>query len=721
MKLDRIAHMSGAELASRLRDERFKLFERMHLVGSGDLDSQQVCSSLAPGPIDDEVRVHLKQGDIDGAMHALLERFRQRARSSFFFGAVHEETPALIAKQLPEAHDAVLRAAAKSLEGRFDLLGYGGLHFGDPVDWHLDPVSGKKAQLKHWSRIDPLDRASIGDHKIIWELNRHQWLLHWAQAYAFTRDERYAQRSIAILDQWLIANPPGRGVNWASSLELAMRLISWCWVLVFLRESVALQPAFFVRVLGSIHAHAVHIARHLSTTFSPNTHLLGEALGLFYASVLFPESEDAAGWRTTGQNILVEQLGHQVLPDGVCFEQSTCYQRYTAEMYLHYLILAERNGLPLPAGVATRVESSIDFLLAIRRVDGSVPQIGDGDGGWLLPLVPRAADDMRGVFATAAAVFGRSDWAKAAGGPSLEAAWLLSPQVMHDAKRVAKAPRAPSRLFENGGYAVLRSDFGPSSHQLILDVGPLGCPISGAHGHADLLALTCDIFGEPCIVDPGMPNYGGDPRWRDAFRSTSLHSSVVVDACSQAVPTGPFSWKTRPKARLRSWISNEIFDLVDGEHDAYRFGRNALTHRRRVLFVKPSYWVVIDDLDELGSRVERRVELCFQFAPGHVMHRDRNWVRVVTPSGRALLVRTISGTELRTTVHEGEQDPLPIRGWFSAAYGTVQPAPALVYTAITRLPLRVVTLLLPVDRTDALVPDVFPPASDESLLRHLVL
>lgn len=698
MKLAHIARMSPSALADRMRQEQLKLLERLHIVGTGETESNR----------------------LGGAPQRLLDRFRQDARERFFLGAVHADTPALIAARVPDARDAVLHAAAKLAHGRFDLLGYHDLVFGEPVDWHLDPVSGTRAPWVHWSRIDPLDRASVGDHKVVWELNRHQWLLHWAQARAFTRDERYAERCVTTLERWLRANPPGRGVNWASSLELAMRLISWSWTLVLLRESPALQPEFFARVLGAMHAHAIHIARHLSTTFSPNTHLLGEALGLFYAGVLLPESEDAAAWRATAQRVLSEQSARQILPDGVCFEQATCYQRYTAEMYMHFLILAERSGVKVPAGVAERVERCVDYLLAIRRADGSVPQLGDGDGGWLLPLLPRKADDMRGVFALAGALFGRGDLARAAGGSALEVAWLLGPHALHDLAALPAAPEhAPSRLFKDGGVAVLRSDFGPHAHQLLLDVGPFGCPSSGAHGHADLLALTCDIFGEPCIVDPGMPTYGGDPEWRDAFRSTALHSSVVVDGHSQASPSGPFSWSHRPDAKLRSWVSCDAFDAIDGEHDAYRFGRHALTHRRRVIFVKPNYWVVIDDLDETRRGSEHRIEMNFQFAPHHTLGRERDWVRVVTPTGHALLMRVTADVPLDTGIHEGQESPLPIRGWFSPAYGNVQPAPALVVAATTRLPLRLTTWLLPTERADAPLPGVFPPASDAALLQRL--
>ena len=67
------------------------------------------------------------------------------------------------------------------------------LQLDDPIDWHRDLVSGKQAPQVHWSEIDPLDPEKVGDSKVVWELNRHQWVVRLAQAWAFTGDERYAE------------------------------------------------------------------------------------------------------------------------------------------------------------------------------------------------------------------------------------------------------------------------------------------------------------------------------------------------------------------------------------------------------------------------------------------------------------------------------------------------------------------------------------------------
>jgi len=63
---------------------------------------------------------------------------------------------------------------------------------------------------------------------------------------------------------------------------------------------------------------------------------------------------------------------------------------------------------------------------------------------------------------------------------------------------------------------------------------------------------------------------------------------------------------------------------------------------------------------------------------------------------------------LKAEVREGEVDPPA--GWVSPDYGQRRPAPLLVYSTVTCLPLRIVTLLLPVE-------DVSAPPPRVSLLR----
>jgi uncharacterized heparinase superfamily protein len=674
--------MGPAEVVFRSRRELAMRLGRLHLTGPRD------------------PRAGFRRGN--ASPERWLSDFRQRA-VRLFPGVEGRATSALFASRMPGVQEEVLAVAEALGQGRFDLLGYRELSFGDPIDWHRDPVSGRRAPRVHWSRIDPLDPLTVGDNKVVWELNRHQWLIRFGQAYRLTGDERYARTFVRHVRDWLEANPPGLGINWTSSLELALRIIAWCWALFLLRDSAALTADVFAEMVEALEAHAAYVEQNLSYYFSPNTHLTGEALGLFYAGMIFPGLRRAERWRKLGARILVEESARQIRPDGVHFEEATCYLRYTIEIYLHFLILAARGGVAVAPEVDERVQRMLDFLLTIRRPDGSMPAIGDADGGWLLPLADRSPDDVGGLFALAAVMFGRSDYAWAAANPAPEPLWIRGVGGLEalDALRAEPPSTAPSRLFADGGYAVMRSDWAPDAHQLIFDAGPLGCGTSDGHGHADLLSIQVSAFGSPYLVDPGTYCYTADREWRDFFRGTAAHSTVRVDGAGQATPTGPFRWDSRPRARVRQWLSTPAFDFVDAEHDAYRRLSDPVLHRRRVFFVKPRYWVLADDLDGAG---EHEIELRFQFGALPLTIDSELWARATGPDGHGLLVRPFASVPLKGEIVEGQISP--IGGWVSANYGRRQAAPALIYSTVTRLPLRILTLLWPVADASVEPPDV---------------
>jgi len=699
MRLERLPGMGFHELASRGRQEVSKWLERLGVAGDPDEDARRGRLLSCTG----EIPSRHAGDELERALGRSLQRFNLEAPGRFFDGAANAaETRQLLHRSAPRTLSQLLAAAEPIGRKRFDLLGYRDLFFGDPIDWHLDPVSGRRTRFAHWSRLDLLDSETMGDPKVIWELNRHQWLVTLGQAYRLTGDEEYAVTFASSVRGWMAANPVGWGINWASSLEVALRLISWCWALHLFRGARALTPDLFAEMRAGIGSHATHIERYLSRYTSPNTHLTGEALGLFYAGTQFPELSGAEGWTSTGERILVEQVALQVLDDGVYFEQSTCYQRYTVEIYMHFLILASRCGRPVPEEVAARIRKAIDFLLALALPGGRVPSVGDGDGGWLLPLHRRDPDDMRATFSTAAALFRRPDYAWAAGGLAPETQWLLGTSGAAAFRALAPAPPEDSShgLFGTGGYVVMRSGWEPGDHQIIFDVGPLGPPAAAGHAHADLLSVQCAMFGEPCVVDSGTFLYATDRSWRDAFRGTAAHSTVMVDGAGQAEPDGPFAWHDTPGARLRRHASDDSLGYADAEHRAYCRLPDPVVHRRRVLFLKPRLLIIVDDLEGDGHH---RIDARFQFAPLRVEQRD-GWVRALRPRGRGLMMRSFANVDLTTQIVEGSE--APPQGWVSPHYGQRRPAPVMIVTAETRLPLRIITLLLPAAGEPVAAPEV---------------
>src|SRR5208283_5236598 len=71
-----------------------------------------------------------------------------------------------------------------------------------------------------------------GDHKVTWELNRHQHLVTLAKAGLLSGNDndKYVRELVAQWRSWIKANPYPLGINWASTLEVAFRSLSWIWV-----------------------------------------------------------------------------------------------------------------------------------------------------------------------------------------------------------------------------------------------------------------------------------------------------------------------------------------------------------------------------------------------------------------------------------------------------------------------------------------------------------
>ncbi|MDQ3686904.1 MAG: heparinase II/III family protein [Acidobacteriota bacterium] len=624
---------------------------------------------------------HARMERVPVSAESLLEGFRSRRAPNFFLSFADRDATVTEWRRRfgAEVEEEIIARARRITNGKFDLLGYKNLDFGAPVDWHLEPVSKKRAPLTHWSRINYLDAEVTGDKKIIWELNRHQYFSTLGRAYWLTGDERFAETFVVNLLSWMESNPPKLGINWASNLEVAFRSIAWLWALHFFKDSAHLTPQVFLRALKFLHIHARHLETYLSTYFSPNTHLTGEALGLFYLGTLLPEFRQSARWRATGERILLDELDRHVRPDGVYFEQSSYYHRYTVDFYTHYLLLKNRNGETAEFRVKGKLTALLDHLMYITRPDGTTPFFGDDDGGRLMPLDERAGNNFRAALSNGAAIFSRADYKYVAGEAAEETLWLLGSEGLRAFDQLAaEQPAQNSRGFADGGYYIMRDGWRADANYLLIDCGPHGTANCG-HAHADALAFELAARGRTMLVDPGTYTYTGSTAGRDWFRSTAAHNTLTVDGESSSVSDGAFSWKHIARSTLREWITHPRFDYFEGEHDGFMRLEAPALHLRSVLFLKDDYWIVRDRVETTGAH--RAYDLHFHFAPGAapVEEKEDDGVTVVVserPTQRA-------GLEMWMFVG-GETDGAwrAEEGWISNCYGVRANAPVRVFSAM---------------------------------------
>lgn len=608
----------------------------------------------------------------------LCEHFRLRSAPTFFASFQSpEKTADTFKSRWPNRAEQLITKANRIISGRFDLLGLKDVSFGDPVDWHFEPVSGKRIPLLHWSQLDYLDVEIVGDKKITWELNRHQYFMTLGQAYWLTGEERYAQIFAKHLEAWMDANPPKLGINWASSLEIAFRSISWLWAFHFFKLSPSLLKETFQRALKFLYLHARHLESYLSTYFSPNTHLTGEALGLFYLGTLLPEFKEAKRWQELGSEILIEQLPVQVKPDGVYFEQSSYYHRYTTDLYIHFLLLSHANNFTLPERVGNLLVLLLDHLMYITRPDGTTPLFGDDDGGRVAVLDVRADNDFRGTLATGSVLFHRGDHKFVAGDAAEELLWLTGVEGLSCFDSIVETqPAETSKAFTEGGYFVMRDGWTRDSNYLLFDCGPHGA-LNCGHAHADALAIDAAANGRTVLVDPGTFTYTGSKDLRDWFRGSQAHNTVTLDDESSSVPGGPFTWKSKATCRLLQWISEPRFDYVSGEHEGFtRFAGPAVL-RRSVLFLKGDYWIV---RDTMSSPNDHRGDVWFHFDSSAKPLLNG----VVRDAGSGFAIWSF-----------GDGRWVEEDRWISHCYGQKEPAKAYAFSVLFKDGDDVLSFLLP--------------------------
>jgi hypothetical protein len=481
--------------------------------------------------------------------------------------------------------------------------------FGDEIDWHLDFWSGKRSPRRFYRDIDALDAAALGDAKHIWELNRCNFFVTLGRAYAATGDRSLFDAWRRIVISWIEENPYNIGLNWGSSLELAIRAINWIWSSVLFSAELESDAALRERLLRALCLHGRHIEKHLSYYFSPNTHLTGEALGLLYLGTAFPALEPAARWRSTAETILEREARRQILSDGGYFERATYYHKYTIDFYLHYLVLSAR------ANEETRriIGNMVRHLALLAGPDGTIPLLGDSDGGQLLSLSSNKRS-MRGGCSSAAVLLEDGELKGLCGGVfDEEALWLLGEDGLRRFRALAEvSPRKRHSINEATGYFCLRGS-GDGKPAIVLDCGPHGWNGCG-HAHADMLSFVLYGAAGAVIDDPGTYTYSGSKEIRDVSRSSQSHNTITIDDVSQSIPGGVFRWRSVARPRGAYCRVAKDFGYFEGEHDAY--DALACRHKRAVLYFGGGLIVIVDLV-----RAERAVSsllYSLQFAPGRM-------------------------------------------------------------------------------------------------------
>ncbi|MFF0152243.1 heparinase II/III family protein [Micromonospora sp. NPDC005203] len=517
---------------------------------------------------------------------------------------------------------------------------------GVSAPWSTDPLTGRQWPADDpWWRIDIRSEARLSDVKHTWEAARHRDLVVLARAARLDPTGPWQGGLDELLRAWCTQSPPERGVNWYSSLELALRAIAWNQILALVGDRLPGDVGTAMERL--LLSSARHLMVELPYTLSSmrNNHLLGDALGLMLLARMFPTARRARWWARTGAKMFAAQQRRHFGADGRMIEDSLSYHRFVLEMLIVRVLLGGA-----PPSVRRDLHAASLHLARLGVFDGDVPQYGDWDEGRVLassgdPL------DVAGSAALGLALCGERLPARWYADFD-ELAWYAPPPGPEaSAEEFGATTRQRSTATTSGGIA--RVDRGPWRVWFKVDGGP-------SHGHADLTSVWIKHEGRWLIADPGTGTYNGPLEIRNGLRTSAAHPVRRPDGQDQLVPHRAFRWLTTGHGHLGTPLVLADHTVLFGWHDAYARGEHPVRVGRAVV-VAEQYVAIVEFADPPATA--RSWSLTVPLHPDVVVDDD---------------TLILGGTKLGLFGLDGHQAvrgrSTPFAGWHSRTYGRWEPA-----------------------------------------------
>ena len=489
-----------------------------------------------------------------------------------------------------------------------------------PIDWQVDFKSGYR-----WSASIPSQDLKYGhlpgiDPKVPSDLERFYHLVTLGITYQITGEEKYAKEFISQILDWIAMNPLEYGAGWRATMNVAIRIANWMIAFDFFKEYLYKnQKEKFVNIflkefLCSLSEHGNFIMKHLEKGNIHANHYLADLSGILILSIgskgILEESEK---WEKFAIKEIKKEMLEQVYKDGVDFENATAYHRLVLEMFFYSTIFtvkvyskSETTNFQKVAEdtfgkkYISRLYKMFDFLSYVLKPDGKMPWIGDNDNGRFFKLeIPNTEmTDMQYLLALGVVFFNEPKFNLDFGKdkkPHFPGLLLFGRETCKTLQIKTNLKKLESKKFPVSGIYISRS----YKDYLIISCGPIGTNGLGGHSHNDKLSFTLSINGKDIIVDPGVYTYTASVKWRNKFRSTSFHNTVMIDNIEQNRISKTSQWwgmHDDTKCKCLQWETSKNRDIFIGEHYGYKNFRDPIIHRRKIVFDKKKIKIQILDM-----------------------------------------------------------------------------------------------------------------------------
>jgi hypothetical protein len=660
-------------LGQKCQSRFIKLLVRLKYLAPHRISERQLQRSLC------------NSEDIEDFLHAQFSILKGFVLSS----QDKESIAAILHNAFPQWVERTMKKADDVCNHHVAILGHD-VRLGETISWHKDYISGHVWPLTYFERIVRIDLNDDSDVKFPWELSRFHHAISLGKAYLLSGDEKYAEEFTQQFTHWVEANPPYWGVNWTCAMEVAIRAINLIWAIFFFQGSRYFGRHLKVTLSQSILEHGRYIygnleysSRYIDRSFIPvnGNHYMANLVGLLFISLVFPQFKESKNWFLKAYDEIINETRLQVGNDGVHYEYSPNYHRLVLELITLGILILRKNDIALPQDVWDTVAKMTDFAEHYTKPDGEAPLVRDIDNGRITILGEESLVGHKPIIQVSRGLDGRPTCEE----PTEDALWLLGLDAFNHTKiGCGNDGDICSRGFSDSGFYVLRK----GQLYMFAICSPVGMRGFCGHSHNDFLSFELYAFDKTFLADCGSYVYSRYPKWRNRFRSTFSHNTIVIDGHEiNAINENElFEIGNDVAPRVNSWETSSTCDLLDAEYTLVFGDGHHVTHQRRFYFDKLNqYWVIKDIV--LGQKV-RKVETFFHFASGIPVVADGTaGFRTACGQGANLMVIALPPEEIQVVIEDA---------WVSKIYGKKETSKVVKCIRENHLPAAQSYLMFPV-------------------------
>ena len=439
-----------------------------------------------------------------------------------------------------------------------------------------------------------------------------------------------------------------KSAGYNRTLETGVRLANWTYSYNYLKNTTVLNDNDNTEILKFIWQEANFLSSPTHWTSSMNWGII-ETTGFFKASTYFPEFINSSSWLSTANSRLAYMINRQVLNDSSFGESTSGYSTYAMILFLDCKKFASVNNQSVASAVDRILQGLAKFTMDSTYPNGYDTNYGDSNYEDITPSVLEAGN-----------VFNDSNL-KYVGSKGTQ----------------GTVPNYLSTYYPEGKYANLRT--GWSSSDNFMRISNNNLP---SHGHPDLLSLVAYAYDRPLLVDVGRYSYvsGTISNWLRT--TTAAHNTIEVSGTAQ----------TKTATSTTEWSNLNLgADFYEGTHKGNVVGGQTLPHTRSVLFVKPGFWIVSDNVwNSSSTTTTNSFKQSWHYMPGAAPTIDSTTKKITTnfPTGANLQIIPADPTDMNSAIAANA-------GYYSENYGKVQAADYSTYSKTGRNATTFDTILYP--------------------------